>query len=1551
MKQTFSVPKPWRNRIYSICLFFCMLVPQSWSQTDLPTKSEPLSVAQLTPNNTPEIVLSKTYKDIFSHYLIVNENQPYQLYFISRYSLGVLDDTYYIKKYALYYRNKNNEVVLLLNVTYDDGKPQTKYFNDKLCNYTFTTNDYNNKLIFDGKEMGLNNADTINFIVTAELYKTNFIGYKNGTNTTLYNETPMNVPYFTYLQSTSPYELDLEQNNNTLSLNYQIPMIDKPEQYATSGNINQLRWSIYNEKDELIDRIVMEKGKYESIRGNLNYEFLNDYSGIIKYTLPNNATQQKLKNVIEGDSYYDAFYSPGDNRYEWFLNSSTKHISSDIIYHTSPKVDVAFNKSHYYEGDSVYIEATANIPISKWEWTTDNKKYYVKNPRFIITRAGTHAVHLKVTGNEGQKFSVEFPDLAYYTVLKGVDEFVNYDFPAIIYPNVPINIDLNSEIEFDATNFILQHQIMGVPEGASLQLTSNSMTGTFKWDNPVPGSYNIKIESILINVKNSMTEEQKINVQIEFIVPEATYSNVTFNVVDGSNKPLADVPVYLESVVQDKEEIITDQLGQATTTTLSHMPFTYWAKYQDNVFGKKRDVEFNQDTIIQLKYTQKYVIENVCFEADACTVVFNEKDTIYTFNGNTQINNVLFFMADEGDDDRVFVRKYKNYAVIETQCRLATPNIIKGIINPNNPYHLLLDNNKKKELYLQSGLVLPRKDEIFDIGEYSKVTLDGYFFSFYRTLDGDNSVNGIEFMAYPQFPWIIGEYVQKAGVFVRKKLTDFIIKYDNQKLMAFCGVLGDIGSYTKDKFEESAEENKTILGDSTLYKIYNGFNKLSFSIPDIKVIKRYDDKKGVSMDMEINNFECCLGGVGLKDVSLKINKSSIYKEIEVNADFILGEECKSSEVSAKKANASQLVDYDELPTTEFDLEYIQETMREMMVGYPEMEDVDIIVKDNQGVAVYQTTYDDFIDLNQVELNDNRFASVPNRAAGLKNSFSGFGFSFKILNNKIDSLQLRLAVEIYIAGAVKLSNANGALSGLTSTNPKTGKTKYSTDNMKFEIGCDLGIVGVDSKKLNFPNVKLEVKPPYSYKLGGDMFLFNKDVFRVEGEVDAKECSILMNNGIKSETFKGILNGRGQMALTNLRGKRGAEPDLTGVMYCNIKLPEIKKGAFEWASGMEIGGAALGVSTKTIGGRITIGRTIEIKEENLVERGIVKDLFKKAVKAIKNTIAEPIETVTKSVFKKLSFDVGIGYDLENNEFLFGENVKFPAVKRIETRNGIHINEYEITSQTKLSHFICSTSKGASGYFRIYNPSYEQVAGEALWTLSEDGTEMIASIINPSTGTWCVEVLGLSSNDYSIDVVQIGDVPTGYFESPMTSTENETTLEINVNSVDKLLMLDIYRAKERDMYVGELIQSISIQNNARVRKTVTEEGLFPGEYFFYYVLTDTAGIQSRQYAPGSLIVPEKPTLQPLEGIAVENHNDSLLFSWTKTDGVIDYVEVKVINPHNGQVYKGNAIEYDELLLGGIPMGITYDYEIKGFSIYDDYTPTQKGSYRFVSLNNNPP
>ena len=109
-------------------------------------------------------------------------------------------------------------------------------------------------------------------------------------------------------------------------------------------------------------------------------------------------------------------------------------------------------------------------------------------------------------------------------------------------------------------------------------------------------------------------------------------------------------------------------------------------------------------------------------------------------------------MADEGDDDRVFVRKYKNYAVIETQCRLATPNIIKGIINPNNPYHLLLDNNKKKELYLQSGLVLPRKDEIFDIGEYSKVTLDGYFFSFYRTLDGDNSVNGIEFMAYPQFP-------------------------------------------------------------------------------------------------------------------------------------------------------------------------------------------------------------------------------------------------------------------------------------------------------------------------------------------------------------------------------------------------------------------------------------------------------------------------------------------------------------------------------------------------------------------------------------------------------------------------------------------------------------------------------------------------------------------------------------------------------------------------------------------------------------------------------
>ena len=68
----------------------------------------------------------------------------------------------------------------------------------------------------------------------------------------------------------------------------------------------------------------------------------------------------------------------------------------------------------------------------------------------------------------------------------------------------------------------------------------------------------------------------------------------------------------------------------------------------------------------------------------------------------------------------------------------------------------------------------------------------------------------------------------------------------------------------------------------------------------------------------------------------------------------------------------------------------------------------------------------------------------------------------------------------------------------------------------------------------------------------------------------------------------------------------------------------------------------------------------------------------------------------------------------------------------------------------------------------------------------------------------------------------------------------------------------------------------------------------------MTDQNGNQSMQYAPGSLIVPETPTLNPLQDIVVENYPDSILLACSNVDASIDFVEVKVINPRNGHVVK---------------------------------------------------
>ena len=1170
------------------------------------------------------------------------------------------------------------------------------------------------------------------------------------------------------------------------------------------------------------------------------------------------------------------------------LNASS--FNPVVVTQKIPQVSVKLSSlGNVYTGIPAKLTATTTSSVSSWKWEVEGQSASsIQSPTFTFTKAGSYDAKLTVVSN-GHTRELNYQDLfkvAVAPTLKLVS-----DFPQNVAPNVSFSSKLS------ATGAIgtVSYSATGLPSGAVL----NSTSGLFTWTKPVSGTYQFSVK-----LKDSSRE---VTQQFSFTV-SPTNANITFNVTSSLGDKLKDAFVYIK--MKDKNTFVlmqTNADGKAVVVGSESLK----AELQTNTYysvsvaysdwpAYKTTLKFSKDSTcaIVLNATS-LVLQDVILTADKIT----KSSGKYTLTGNVSINDLMFF---EGSKTVLVDNTKDNMPIITTENNV---RIKGGKINKE-----LLAAGYKKEFYLYQGMLIPTNRNVsFSIGDICKIPMRGYVLSFYD--------DGVEFATFPKLPWIIGDFVTDAGYFFVDKMISLIRagNLDFGTTMKVSGLVYDEVNAIMDSIQAKKETPKdpvtttpeTTKAKGRIGKLFDKFEGLSISFPSIEVVKYLDVNVGETQDVSIEDLAVCKNGIGLSGFTAKYDGREDY--FDCSAQLVWGGDCegddRSSGTSFSEMRSSLVESFDE---------------------FKDMDQVVVEVQNECGTVIYKSSYDEFVDITgELALKELDERKLP---------ISGFGVEFAIKAGKIDKIIISVDVAIPITSTpFQITKITGGVDKLTKT--VNGVTTYSTQNMVVILNCDIEDMSPKGL-LAFRKVGLTVQP-FSYFGGsGSLEIADKEIAYGSLSYD--------NNANKFNTYADIdvmdmFKGKGSITITG--------SSMSGVFNLNTKLPSSLPAPFGWASNMSLGSRAVVFSDKMVGAKVSIGKEITTYETVEV-RGWGKKIgkgLKSAVKSTANAVVSSVKYVTNKVVTLLSFEVGVGYDFANKKLLFGENVKIPSISRMCYRGDTLIQEFNITEDTRLMYLTVSNGGADFVDFDLYDNNQKLVGEEAVWCQDSTNNEVIVVVPQPGIGTWTVKVDTTLFRNVTISPMYFDNVPQGVFVSPATVDTLETEIMVKFNDTNDTLAVSIFVDDDLEEFNGTPIADFKIMNNANIKFTYKPTNLKPGNYYFYYRLSDGSNIPSYQYAAGSLVIPSGKIAAPT-GVKNEVNENNLTIYWDAPDSTeVDYVNIELLDQFTGikSVYDIPADTF--MVIDSLKFSRNYTYSVQNMNFSGSISNAVQGKIFMLAASGN--
>ncbi len=1133
--------------------------------------------------------------------------------------------------------------------------------------------------------------------------------------------------------------------------------------------------------------------------------------------------------------------------------------------------------SGIYNGIPTTVRASSDSEIDVWKWEIEGQAaIYQQNPTLTFDTSGVFDLTLTAMSN-GLKTVLRKPD--FIKVNASHDLEIKHNFLSAIPKNTPYTTKFTAicvfgDLSYSATN---------LPVGAVL----NHHSGVFSWKNPLLGDYEFTV--------TASDDSMQVSETIFFSVTPPAMS-VAFKVVNNLGEKLENAVLkidttghhqYIEMKTNENGDAQEMKSQQSNINLQINKQYPIMVTYEDwPVYSEAITITKDSTYLIQLN-ARSLVLQDVTFYADTIT-----KDRgSYTLSGNVNINHLLFF----NDGNLLIDNTQDKLPVLSTTAGLSVKG---GTINET-----LLSGSSKKEFYLYKRMFFPReKDMSFNVGDICNIPLNGTILTLYNS--------GVEFATFPELPWIIGESIMETGYFFRSILLDLIragnLDLDGTKEMI----------ETARDLKDEAETDTLILAKKNApgrtKKLFEKLKDLSISIDKVEVIKYLDTIKGKTQDVTIEKLSITKKGIGLDEFSAS------YQGLNDRFD------CKAH----LKWGSDEETRYKSGVLMDDPVQDLQARLTRSFNDYDEMKDVPVIIKDEFGEPIYNTTYDEFIDLTDQLAFDE---SIRRKGAPI----SGFGVEFAIINGKIEKMILSMDISIPIPSTgFEITNISGGVDKLTQTNPITGKTRYSTDSMIVLLNCDVEDQ-TPASIVAFREAGFVVQPFNYFEGSGKLELADKEIGQGKISYDASVTKFSTDMQVN---VMDIFTGRSQISISSNA--------MSASSMMNIKTPSDLPGGFGWVSDRHIGSFQSVFSNKMVGAKVTVGKQVT-SYEKVKQRG-----WWKKVKRAARAVVKAVVYVIQEIKSYLNFDLGIGYDFDSQKVLFGDNVKIPDIRRLCYRGDSLIYEYTVNEDTRLMYVtVTDTSYSIDSIdcelFDVYN---KRVGDEVLWFRKEN--EVIAVVPHPAIGTWTVKVDSLKYPFVDIHISMMNNAPQGYMALTPIPGTTQTEVSAWFNDTNDTLKVSIFLDEDSIGFNGFPITTFKVLNNAGIKFIYTPRFLNPGRYYFYFGLSDGSNIPRYQYAQGNLLVPEGNLAPPLN-VKSAFSDSSITVFWNKpASPEVDYVNLLLVDQFSGNSFVKEIQNDTCYVFQNLKLSRSYTYTVNNRSFDGAVSQSVTGDvFLSSSVQNNPP
>jgi len=1057
--------------------------------------------------------------------------------------------------------------------------------------------------------------------------------------------------------------------------------------------------------------------------------------------------------------------------------------------------------------------------------------------------------------------------------------------------------------------------------------TANTKDGEVFFDTPDAGEYTFDVTAT--DDVRSVQKTVKLEVISRDIV-EATFR------VSVDDSLISNAVVSVKKAYKTYDIQVTDSYGEAMFTLKKDSLYEIIvAPNPDDV-----DPDLYREYTYSIKISDKklyklkikslpLVIQGINFYAD--NIDFQKGKNIYTLSGGVTADSVIFF---DGDDEVLIDNDNDVIGSLKTKNAL----VFKGDINTQE---LMVEASDRRKFYLKSGVILPSGEDIFTLKGVGGITFNGYLMSLYEDEDEDDK--GIEFGVFPAIP-LVEDVIQSAGFYVRDLMFDAMMysNIDFDDVMFGAHIVSSYWLSSTASDSTYSFKADAMKADSTMNKLYDKLESLPISIPSINVISRYSVNDGISNAVEISDLSVCFGSLGFQglEFSYTNNKTLGYAEWHGAGMVQWGGKCEGSEFSRTHASDTTSRNYVESNVRTF--EDLQTTVENTFGQYEDLQNVSVIVRSVDGIVVYESSYDEFVDvtdeMEEMTFYEDRF-------------LNGLGADFTIKDGKLDEIIITADVEIPLGAWGKLTQITGGVSGLT--NFKNGKTTYSTKNLEMMVGCNVEMM---SKFASISDAKIIVKPWSYYEISGDLSVNDKPWFTSCFNFDTKKDLFTGDVTLIKSASKGVLSGGGYLAI-------GGDYGFSGYISGSVQVPEKDDlpTAFRWAAGMNVGSATIGASKKMIGARVSLGKEVttytKVAES---DRSWLSRKRKRLKRAAKRAAAKALKAakvvvkyVTVAVKNIINFDVSVGYDFTKDKVVFGDNVKIPEAKRVCYRGDSLIYDFNVDADVSFLYLTCTSDGNVPLDFDLYDVDMNLVTDQASWTVDSSLNEVMAIVTLPAQGTWRLKADTTNHTNIVIHPFYMDNEPEGIFVSPTACDTTTSVVRVAFNDINDTLDIGIYVDDDKADFNGQLISQFKIQNNANIKFSYTPTNLHTGEHFFYYIVSDGSNVPTYKYAAGSLYVLPNDSMPLPQGVKVASVEDSVTFVWdAKDDDTIDYVAVKMIDVNSGEVFEKDISDLSSCTFNDLSLSHTYAYSLSNISYAEGESNSVTGEVLVLSSrHNNPP